>query len=511
MSEEVSLAWSALEAHEQTIQTGGFAKAATFLSLSSLIVRVLALLTTSIVARILLPSDYGLVSLALTVIGLLEVLTNVQASGSLIRAKSISDDQLRTAFTLNFARGLLSAAVMFVFAEPIAHMLGNVRLGSVIEMLAIVPLINGLQNPVFVLYERKLHFSPELMRMLAANLIGSIVSIAAAIETHSYWALVANAIVTAFVLCAMTYWRVPRILGFSLSHFRDMFSFGSWLVLVSIIEYMNAKIDVLLVGRGLGTALLGQYQAGGQVVATATGDVVGPLVRAIFPSFARTRDRDELREKYVRIQAVIICLALPIGIGLSALAPSVVRLLLGPNWDLAIPVVQIIGPMFAIQTMLATVDAIAMSTGQTRRLFFRTAIVFVVRVGVLVAGFQLGGYMGVIYARVISGLFYLGYGLRLAAKLTDTSVLAPFASSWRSVFSAIFMFSCLTGLAYAYPDSPHASSALILIVVSRIVIGASIYIFMHAALWWLARRPDGVETLLIAQIRGLIRHRFSQA
>ena len=497
---------SALQAHDDQIARGKLINAATLLSLSTLGIRTLGLATTTVLARVLHPADYGLVALAATVTGFLDVVTNLQVSGSLIRAERVDRDQLRSAFTISCLRGLFSAVLILIFANQIAALLGDQRLAAILRALALVPLFGGLQNPVFILFERKLQFLPEITRLFLANLVGAIAGVSLAFAYHSYWALVASAIVTAGVQLIVTYWRVPVTLGLSFSRFKEMFSFGGWLALVSIVEYFNAKLDVLLVGRGLGPALLGQYQAGGQIVGAATGDIVTPLVRAIFPALALSKSPDELREKYIRIQPVIMSLALPMGMGLSALASETVFLLLGHGWPMAIPVVKIVGPLLALQTMLATVDAVAMATGQTRRLFQRTVTVIIVRGGLLFLGFYLGGYIGLIYARVFSGTFYLIYGLSLASKLTQTPLFGPIVNSRRSLFAVALMYAVIELGEYLFPSGAEAGVGLVSMLTARILVGAFVYLSAHYFLWVLSGRPDGAETVLIGRLISLRRH-----
>jgi O-antigen/teichoic acid export membrane protein len=494
-----------LRAHDERILRGGLLNAATLLSLSTIGVRIVVLGSTAILARVLHPADYGVVALATTVIGLLDVITNLQVSGSLIRSQQVDRDKLCSAFTINSLRGLFAAIVIFTLANQFASLLGDFRVAPILRVLSLVPLFGGLQNPVFILYERKLQFLPEITRLFLANIAGALASISVAFAYHSYWALVLSTLIIAFVQLLVTYWRVPIVVGVSFSAFKEMFGFGGWLALVSIVEYFNAKMDVLLVGRGLGAALLGQYQAGGQIVGAATGDIVTPLVRAIFPSLALSNGPAELREKYIRIQPVILSLALPMGMGLSALAPESVFLILGHGWPQAIPVVRVVGPLLALQTMLATVDAVAMATGQTRKLFQRTMTVIVVRAGFLLLGYYLGGYMGLIYARVFSATFYLIYGLQLASRLTRTPLLGPIVNSWRSLAAASFMYLILQLGEFRFPSDTEVGVELITVFATRIALGAVTYLGAHYLLWSFSGRPEGAETVLIGRIKSLVK------
>ncbi|MGC1304238.1 MAG: lipopolysaccharide biosynthesis protein [Caulobacteraceae bacterium] len=475
------------------------ASAAALLSAASLLARIVQLITTSILARILLPRDYGVVALAMTAVGLLDVISNLQVGGSIIRSSRIDRSHLDTAFTINFIRGLVSATMLLAISIPASMLLHEPRLAPVICALSAIPIINGLQNQYFIMYEKDINFRPEFIRLASTSFITAATGIASALYFRSYWALVLSSTVSATTYTFFTYWKTPGRPAFSLSRAREMLGFGSWLTLVGIIEYANSRVDVLLIGRGLGSAKLGAYQVGQQIITTATGDIVAPLSRAIFPALSLFADDPvALRQNYERMQSVIIGLALPAGMGMSALAREAILLLLGSRWMQALPVVQFLSPLIALQTMLAVVDAVAMTKGRTRSLFNRTLTVFAVRVTLLVIGFTLGGFMGVIYARVLSGTFYLLYGLGLAGRLTGTPYLSPVLRSWRSVVSG----AAMAALLYALPQyhGPEGKAlALIAVVAGKAALGALVYLGVHTLLWWLARRPEGFESLVVKQ------------
>jgi hypothetical protein len=121
----------------------------------------------------------------------------------------------------------------------------------------------------------------------------------------------------------------------------------------------------------------------------------------------------------------------------------------------------------------------------------------------MVAGFLLGGYMGLIYARLLSGMFFLLYGLRLAASLTDTPMWLPVRQSWRSFCAAIILYAFL--LVMAPPDIGDASGATLFAdLILRIAAGSGIYLAVHALIWLVTKRPDGIERILLEQVQSIL-------
>jgi O-antigen/teichoic acid export membrane protein len=472
---------------------------------TNMLLRVLQLATTAILARILSPADYGIVALATTVVGFLDLMSNLQVGGAIIKSRDLTLEHLDTAFTLNLIRGCLTAVLLAVFARPVASYMHDPRLTSVLIALAVAAVIGCIHNPYFLLLERNLDFWRESKRSASAALAGSLVGIAAALMLHSYWALVASSIATSATMMILSYWGVPGRPKLGLAKASELLSYGSWLVFINIMEYINSKIDYVLIGRSLGSRVLGAYHVGQQITLTATGDVVAPLSRALFPAFSiMSADLDRLRTGYRQIQSLTLAIALPIGFGVSVLADNIILLLAGRTWELAVPVVIYLAPIIALHTMIASVESLALSMGQGRLLVFRTGIFLCVRTGLMVAGFYYGGFLGIVYARMVSGTFFLVYGLALAAKITRGRLIDPIVSSWRSFASVVVMW-CGLRLVSSGDIVSLSIVALAGLLIAKIALGGLLYAGTHALLWRAAGLPHGAEQHIMDQGRRMLR------
>lgn len=474
-------------------------KSAVLLLSSSVLLRVLQLATATVLARLLTPADYGIVALAMVVTGLIDKFTNVQVGGAIAKVAQMTHAHLDTAFTLNLIRAALSALVMVAVAGPAASFMHEPRLRNVLYVLAIPTLAGGLHNPHFLLFSRDLNFSQDVKRAVFSAVLASVVGIVGAVIFRSYWALVASAVVNALCWTLFTYWKIPVRLRLGVSKSRELMSYGIWVVLIGVMDELNYRTDYLLIGRFIGSAALGAYNVGQVLTTTATGDVVDSMGKALFPAFAiMSADKERLRNGYRRIQSIMLALALPIGFGMSAVAADVVLVLFGHKWLLAIPVVSLLAPIVALQSVTASVESLMLSLNQGALLFWRTVLFLVLRVALMGAGFYLDGFMGIVYARVIYGFATLFYTLALAGRVTQSRMLDPVMASWRSLVAVAVMYG---GIMILFPTASvkMAMGMLIGLLAMKIVTGAALYIGTHAALWLAAGRPDGAERSLLSQ------------
>lgn len=465
--------------------------------------RGLQLVTLAILARALVPADFGIVAIATTVMIILEVMTNVQVGSALVRARSLDDSHLATAFTLNLLRGLVMAAILAAAAYPLSRFMEAPGLEAILYVLTIPTILNGLNNPYFTLYSRNLDFKKDSRRRALGTLAGSLASIGLAFWLRSYWALVAGNIVQAVVILLLSYWRVPGRPRFSLMHYREMLGFGAWLLVQNLFLQLALRIEIFFIGKVMDTKTVGAYTVGNQINTMATGDVIPTLTRAMFPAFAIMNDDPErIRRNYVQVQAAGLAIALPIGFGLALLAEPLIYLLFGPGWELAIPVVQLMSPVSALQTVGAGVEALAMALGRVRMLAARSVVYMILRTILMFVGYHYGGLIGLLVGRAVSGIFQSFYGLSLAAILTSRGIFEPFKASWRSFVSVAVM----SAVALMLPDKSYGGLPEWMLFAElswRALLCAALYLGTHALLWIASGRPDGSETKVATQVHRL--------
>ncbi|HEY2594297.1 MAG TPA: oligosaccharide flippase family protein, partial [Chloroflexota bacterium] len=151
---------------------------------------LLGLTTTLVLARILVPADFGLVAFGTTILAVASAITNMSLTSALIRHEAPTPGHFHTAWTLNAARGLLIAVFFCLAAKPAALIAHEPRLFALMCTLALGPILDGLQNPRVVMLVRDLIFRQQFALQVGAKLVGMVVSVGFALAYKSYWALV---------------------------------------------------------------------------------------------------------------------------------------------------------------------------------------------------------------------------------------------------------------------------------------------------------------------------------
>jgi len=464
-------------------------------------VRAIRVGSLAVLGRLLAPSDYGVFALALVVTGLFDLLSDLQISAAIIRMRKVEDHHFDTAFLISFCRGLGVAAAVFFSAPLAAHLLGDVRLESMLRWLALPPLIGAFTNPRFILYERDLNFKAEFSIVVISSVLGTLLTIAFGLALRNYWALVYGAICSSVINVAFPYFFVRYRPRFSTDAWREFLSFGGWLTLANLVSYINYRSDVVLVGRFLGDVKLGYYSMGDRISQVATNELVQPFARAFYPGLATVaHDPQRLRAAYYKAQQVVLALVLPVGVATAIGAKQLVLLMAGPKWLPSVMMVQILAPLMALSVMSSAVQALVMSAGTTRSIFIRNLVNLIVRVPMMVAGLWLGGLFGLIISRAFTGMVFTFSTLALARGQTGDPFWQPFIFAWRSLAATVLMAAAMLGaLALIGPESGAWYGAALHLAILGAV-GAPVYGLAHWAIWLLAGRPDGVEALLMQQV-----------
>ncbi|MBB4633505.1 lipopolysaccharide biosynthesis protein [Sphingosinicella soli] len=468
-------------------------KGALFLAGARFVLRLFSMVNLIVLGRLLAPEDYGVASLAIVVIGFVQVLSDMRVNSALIALRDIEGKHIDTGFTMNFLRGLLIAAVLFVFAGPIANYMNEPKLEDVLRVICVVLIFDGARNPAFMMYQRNIDFSKEFNRRVASTILGSLAAIVVAIMTESYWAIVAGTLAGRFTEMALSYWRIPYRPRVSFREWRTFLGFGGWLTLSGIISHFTLIAPQFLIGKYMGAAQLGYFTIGRDVSQVATRELATPLSQAIFPGLSAIAHNDKrLRGAYRKAQSVILGIALPIGVGTALMANEMIAILVGTKWLPSAEVVVLLAPTLAFTMITSATDGLAMAKQATRAMFTRAVFVAVIALPVFALAVWQGTFITVVYALVFRLLLQTAVNMYFAKTLIGDSFFSPFTSSWRSLLAAAAMAGAV--LALPAPFVPGQPEYVVLFeMMPRVFVGAVVYILTHFVLWRLAGRPDGFE------------------
>ena len=452
-------------------------------------INLLGAANTLVLARLLTPSDFGLVAIATIVFTIVNAFTELSLASALIQHPDPKRKHFDTAWTLNVMRALIVAAILFCSAHVIAIVFGDKRLVLITYALAFTSLVTGMVNPKMVEFRRRLSFHQEMFVELANKLAGLIVAITIAVLFRTYWAIVFGLLAAQLTGTLLSYLLIPYLPRFSLIHWRNLFSFSSWLALSSGFNAINYRADQLIVGGVLGTSSLGQYTVGDNLASLPVRESTTPLSYVLFPAFSKAQDdQPRLRDMYYRAQRLLVAVALPVGVGFALVAEPLVHLVMGPEWSSAALVIQILSTIFALHAFSMPLTPLAMGVARTRMLFKRDVVNLLVRYPLIFAGLFSGGLLGLLLARCVSGLFGVMLDMYLARMLVQASLIRQVRNSARALTATLAMVLTVWGL-----ESLGVDGSNLLEIACLVFAGAITYFGITAMLWLWSGRPAGPE------------------
>lgn len=452
--------------------------------------RLLDFVAIVVLARLLSPDDFGLVAIAASVVTIIEGLSAFDVNKALIRTRDESRDLYNTAWTLSTIRGIASALIMVV----VARFVTDVRIADVLRTLALVPIMNGLSNPRFVMFERRLVYSRVAFLTLGGKIVAVGVTLAIALVYRNYWSLVIGMLAGALITMILSYALKPYRPRLTLARFSDIFAFSGWLALTSVVTTLSMETDKIIVGRLLGVADAGLYFMTQRVGVLPTRELTGPLQRILFPSFSElTSDLNRLRRGVCESINVIGSLSIPAGFGFALVANDFVPRALGERWIVIVPLLVVLVPYLGLRATLSMTLPCVMALNETR-LLFRVSLVYAfVHVPAFVVGTALFGLIGAIWSIVLAGVFYTYLNGWLLRRTLDISPAEIAVQLRRPLGAAVLMVGAVAALGAMSPIDLFSDSGSWFSLIIKTLVGGSVFCTAQAVFWRLDGRPDGIE------------------
>lgn len=327
------------------VRTGVFWTAA-----STLLIQAMSLARSIVLARLLARDDFGLFGMALTILGALGVLTNLNLSAAVIAGKSEEEERLHirlnTVWTAELGRRLLLTLLLLAFAYPAAQFYREPRLFPILAVVSLTPLLDGFQNIGLVLLRRRVRFARVVWFDLSTAFVNTTVTILLAFWTRNVWTLVLGQLfstVGTVLLSYLFYPYRPRF-AFDRSAFRQSFHFGKYVFIIGVMTYITTTADNIVVGKLLGAGILGTYVVAYSIASLPVNVLVGALTNVMFPAYAELgrEGRDRLDAAVLRAFSITSALLILVTVPVGLLSNEIVLLLYGPRWAAAGKLVRIL-------------------------------------------------------------------------------------------------------------------------------------------------------------------------
>ena len=383
---------------------------------------LLQIVTIVILARLLPPSAFGLIAMVAALNTMLDLVKELGLSAATIRKPDITQAEISALFWINAAAGGLITAVLFVGAPLVAAFYHQPELTAMTRWLSLGFLLSGLTVQHWALLRRQMRFTAAVTIDAGGEIAGFAVAIILARAGAGYWALVAQrltasalVLIGSWSLCA---WRpsAPR----RTPSVNALLRFGMSVTGVNVAAAISRSIDQVLVGWLWGASTLGLYERAAKLLLTPLNNINAPLYAVAMPGLSRIDHQAErYRRAFCGILEKLAMIVIPGALLVATTADWVVRVLLGPQWQAAVPLVSCFAIMGAYQPLIQAVGLLYLTQSRSREMVRAAMIDTILCVMGVLAGLPFGATF------VAASLTAIGATLRAPAAFWLSSRRGP--------------------------------------------------------------------------------------
>lgn len=314
--------------------------AAKWSAMGEILAKLVTPISTIVLARILTPQAFGVIATITMIISFAEIFMDAGFQRYVIQKEYETERDkfncANVAFWTNLAIGLLLWVIIFIFREPLARLVGNPGLGTVLAVAAISIPINAITSIQMAIFKHSLDFKSLFYRRLASVIVPLVITIPLAFYLRSYWALVwgtiASNVVNAIILSVFSPWRPSRY--YNLAILKGMIGYSSWTLLDAILIWATTYIEIFFIGVILNEYYLGLYKTAMSTVGQFVSLITAIILPVLMPAMARTQhDFAQMREIIYKLQKYVGFFLIPLGGFIFAFRVQITSILLGDQWN----------------------------------------------------------------------------------------------------------------------------------------------------------------------------------
>lgn len=395
-----------------------------------------------VLARILLPDEFGLIGMLAIFIGIGNALFDGGMTSSLIRTEELEKDDYSTVFYFNLGCSIFIYGILYLGAPFIADFYGQPSLKAITRVYGLTFVISALGTVQNTILTRELKFKEQALITFPALMIGGAVGILMAYKHFGVWSLVGQSITSAFFtslfLWISSKWRPTLV--FSKAKFHQHFHYGYKLTLSGVLDIVFTNIYQIVIGRFYTAAQVGYYARANSLMMLPVSNISGALNRVIFPVFSKVQDDiPRLKKSYKQVMQLVLFVVTPIMVVMGVLAKPIIILLFTEKWLPMVPIFQIIcasGVLYPIHLY----NLIVLQVKGRSDLFLKLEVIKKIIVAVVLVITLYYGFYALLWGQLICSIFALFINTHYAGKMLDYSGLSQLKD-----IAPIFIFSTVMG------------------------------------------------------------------
>lgn len=436
--------------------------------------QLVSTIVTIILARILDPDHYGVISLITIFITFCNVFVTSGFGSSVVRKKDVTNEDFYTAFSISFIMSIILYAVLFFISPLVANFYERPILCPIMRVMSIRIILASFNSIQQAHIQKYMRFKLFFIATLLGTIISAIIGIVMALKGFGAWSLVfqylTNVIIDSFVLAIADKW-IPK-LKFNKNEAKYIFSFG-WKVLVTdLIFTIEGDLRSLIIGKSFGTSDLAFYDQGKKYPALFVNNVNTSLNKVMLPTFSKKQDNIlALKETLRKSISMGLFLLGPILIGFALISKDFVMIILTEKWAPAIPYIRVFCIMYLTRPLEVSCHQALLAIGKSGVVLIAMSIV---------SGF---GLLTTIYAvYILKNVFYVAIGLLITQVLSyccfmgagwkyiGYSFKEQFIDMWKVIVAVLLMSLSVYVINFAMPYSK------LLVMIIKILVGMIVYI-----------------------------------
>jgi len=439
------------------------------------IARFTSLVVFALLARYLVPENFGLVAFAAVWINFVNVVIEQGLGEAIVQKSTLEFDELNAAFWLSTTVGCALSLLAIVLSPAIESAFSMAGLAYVMPYLSLSFVLGAIGSIPLAIMRREFKFKALAARSAVATSISGLVAVVCAVCGMGVWALVVQSGIYSILNCLLAWraveWRPRR--QFKWSALQGLLSFGSNSVATRVAEFFNTNYPDLIIGAVLGPVALGFYAVGAKVVTILTQMLSQVVLQVAFVTFSRLQhDQKKLNRAFIESSHYAATVAFPAFFGLGLTAGDVIPAFFGNTWLKSAPVITalcLLGCLYSVTYFYGTALAAVGQAGKRTFLVAFRASLTVIGVGALISeglGAALVGYVVAAYLVAPVGLWMVHRTLMFNLKEYFVSICVP-------LFASLVM----CGVIITVSNSPFVSeSSAAVRVLVKVLLGGCVYL-----------------------------------
>lgn len=415
-----------------------------WIALSSVMIRILATLTTIVLARLLTPADFGMFALAMVMIDGFGVFKSLGFDTAMVRRGEDISKAANTAFFLIPTMGMCLFLILLIVAPIGAKFLGNPSVANIIRALGIIFVISCFGKvPQTILY-RDMKFKYRSIAEVISRISFVIVAITLALNKFGIWSLVVAYVIQNLIQISIEWyfsgWKPEFEFDKKLAW--EMFHFGKFILASSIVYFLYSNLDNLVIGKLLGVTMLGYYAIARNASNLLSDYFLGKVGMIMYPAYSKIQDnKEDVQRVLLKTLKYISIIAFPFGFGLFIFAPDILRVVFGEKWLPAANILRILAFVGIFRSLGAAIWPIFLARGKAKADFQINVVQVVIFFALVVPLAFKFGLMGVGFALLISTVISFFIGLIRIKRIIQIRILKIFESIKPALLCSLLMGS----------------------------------------------------------------------